>query len=41
VLAYTVNDPRDMAALFRMGVDGIFTDDPEVARTTLSAMQGF
>jgi glycerophosphoryl diester phosphodiesterase len=28
VLAYTVNDPAEMQRLFKLGVDGIFTDDP-------------
>lgn len=29
---YTVNHPEDMRRLFAMGVDGIFTDDPLLAR---------
>ncbi len=28
VLVYTVNDEEEMRKLFRIGVDGIFTDDP-------------
>jgi glycerophosphoryl diester phosphodiesterase len=28
ILVYTVNDPDEMRQLFKMGVDGIFTDDP-------------
>jgi glycerophosphoryl diester phosphodiesterase len=28
ILVYTVNDPDEMRKLFKMGVDGIFTDDP-------------
>ncbi len=37
VHVYTVNHPQDMAALFRWDVDGIFTDDPILARRTLEA----
>jgi len=33
--AYTVNHPEDMRRLFEMGVDGIFTDDPLLARQVL------
>lgn len=33
---YTVNQPEDMRRLFAMGVDGIFTDDPRLARKVLS-----
>lgn len=32
---YTVNQPEQMARLFRLGVDGIFTDDPNLAVKTL------
>jgi len=35
VNVWTVNDPVEMARLFDMGVDGIFTDDPRLARQTL------
>ncbi|MDD5369440.1 MAG: glycerophosphodiester phosphodiesterase family protein, partial [Anaerolineaceae bacterium] len=28
---WTVNQPEDMRRLFRLGVDGIFTDDPALA----------
>ena len=28
ILVYTVNDPDEMRKLFKLGVDGIFTDDP-------------
>ena len=31
VHVWTVNDPQDMRRLFHWGVDGIFTDDPELA----------
>lgn len=31
VIAYTVNHPDDIRWLFAMGVDGIFTDDPQLA----------
>lgn len=33
---WTVNDPADMRRLFSWGVDGIFTDDPSLALTTLA-----
>jgi glycerophosphoryl diester phosphodiesterase len=32
---YTVNRAEDMRRLFTMGVDGIFTDDPRLARKVL------
>jgi len=32
VHVWTVNDERDMRRLFSWGVDGIFTDDPQLAR---------
>lgn len=32
---YTVNQPEEMMRLKNLGVDGIFTDDPLLARTTL------
>jgi glycerophosphoryl diester phosphodiesterase len=31
VLAYTVNQPEDMARLMKLGIDGIITDDPGLA----------
>jgi glycerophosphoryl diester phosphodiesterase len=38
---YTVNDSVELASLFKMGVDGIFTDDPPLARRILaSILQG-
>lgn len=33
VFAYTVNDPRRAAHLFRWGVDGLFTDNPRMLRS--------
>jgi glycerophosphoryl diester phosphodiesterase len=33
---YTVNSKDDMLTLFNMGVDGIFTDDPVLARQALA-----
>ncbi|TAK11285.1 MAG: glycerophosphodiester phosphodiesterase [Anaerolineae bacterium] len=35
VLTYTVNHPDEMRRLFDLGVDGIFTDDPALARRML------
>jgi glycerophosphoryl diester phosphodiesterase len=35
VNVWTVNEPEDMRKLFRWGVDGIFTDDPRLARQIL------
>ena len=31
IFTYTVNDPKDMHQLFRIGVDGIITDNPAAA----------
>jgi glycerophosphoryl diester phosphodiesterase len=36
---YTVNDGNEMASLFKMGVDGIFTDDPPLAQRMLISVQ--
>lgn len=36
VLVWTVNDPRDIARLVDMGVDGLITDYPDRARKVLS-----
>lgn len=36
VHVYTVNRAADMRALFHLGVDGIFTDDPLLARKVLA-----
>jgi glycerophosphoryl diester phosphodiesterase len=38
VYVYTVNDPQDMHHLFTLEVDGIFTDDPLLARKTLESL---
>jgi glycerophosphoryl diester phosphodiesterase len=35
VRPYTVNDPERMRALARLGVDGLFTDDPRLALRVL------
>ncbi len=37
VLAWTVNDPADMARLIDYGVDGLITDRPDLARKLLEA----
>ena len=37
VLVYTVNRQEEMQRLFGLGVDGIFTDDPILARQALDA----
>ena len=37
VHVYTVNSESDMLRMFELGVDGIFTDDPPLARQVLSA----
>ena len=37
VNVYTVNQPDDMRRLFALGVDGIFTDEPRLARQVLTA----
>ena len=36
---YTVNDGNEMTSLFNMGIDGIFTDDPMLARHVLTTIQ--
>ena len=39
VMVYTVNDADDMRRLFSWGVDGIFTDDPPLARQVWEAFR--
>lgn len=36
---FTVNDPREMAKLISLGVDGLITDDPQLARQVIASMQ--
>jgi glycerophosphoryl diester phosphodiesterase len=38
VLTWTVNDAARIAALARLGVDGIITDDPGKARDVLATL---
>lgn len=38
LVAWTVNDPERIAALGRLGVDGIVTDDPGKAREALATL---
>jgi glycerophosphoryl diester phosphodiesterase len=38
LVAWTVNDPGRIAALGRLGVDGIVTDDPGKAREVLATL---
>lgn len=40
VVAWTVNDPAQVARLGRLGVAGIVTDDPEMALSALATMEG-
>jgi glycerophosphoryl diester phosphodiesterase len=35
VNAWTVNDPGEISRLFKIGIDGIITDDPLLARQAL------
>ena len=37
VHVFTINDAREMNSLFAMGVDGIFTDDPLLARKVIGS----
>jgi glycerophosphoryl diester phosphodiesterase len=37
VHVWTVNDPKDMQRLFNLGIEGIFTDDPLLARSVLES----
>ena len=36
VFAWTVNDPVSMSRMMSLGVDGIITDEPEMARKVLA-----
>ncbi|OQX61248.1 MAG: hypothetical protein B5M51_08340 [Anaerolinea sp. 4484_236] len=36
VLVYTVNHPADIQRLVKLGIDGFFTNDPHLARTTVA-----
>ena len=36
VYAWTVNDPLEMSAMMSLGVDGIITDEPALARQVLT-----
>lgn len=38
VVPWTINEPADMAALAALGVDGLITDVPDVARETLARL---
>ena len=40
VYVWTVNEPVAMSRLMSLGVDGIITDDPALARTVLSQRAG-
>ncbi|MBM2823692.1 MAG: hypothetical protein HW413_2438 [Thermoleophilia bacterium] len=37
---YTVNDPARMRELGALGVDGIFSDRPDLLRATLRSLRG-
>ena len=39
-LVYTVNEPARLLALREMGVDGVFTDYPDLALATLARRPG-
>lgn len=39
VYVWTINDSEEVTRMHRMGVDGIFTDYPDVAHKTLAALQ--
>lgn len=38
---FTVNDPRVMAKLISMGVDGLITDDPQLARQVIASKHAY
>jgi glycerophosphoryl diester phosphodiesterase len=37
VVPFTVNDPEEMKKLIALGVDGLITDDPQLAREVISS----
>lgn len=39
LVAWTVNDPGEVARLGRLGVDGVVTDDPKMALSALATME--
>jgi glycerophosphoryl diester phosphodiesterase len=38
VYVWTINHPDEVARMYRMGVDGIFTDVPDIARQAAEAL---
>ncbi len=40
ILVYSVNDPADMKEMYELNIRGIITDDPQLARKTLSTHMG-
>ncbi|MEJ5202837.1 MAG: glycerophosphodiester phosphodiesterase family protein, partial [Anaerolineales bacterium] len=38
IFVWTVNEEREMRRLFELGVDGVFTDDPRLARQVLGVV---
>jgi len=40
VLGWTANDPASVRRLALLGVDGIVSDDPEMALKTLATLPG-
>ena len=40
VFVWTVNDPVSMSRMMSLGVDGIITDEPEIARQVLAHRAG-
>lgn len=41
LVPWTVNEPNEMLRLYRLGVDGMTTDFPDLLRATLPAQSGF
>ncbi len=39
VYVWTVNDPEEITRIYHMGADGIFTNYPDVARSTIAELQ--